>query len=260
MSAPDPSTALLIALHDGLPRQGPGDRASTLRALSLCGPLPAAPRVADLGCGSGAQTLDLAHGLGLSPDGARGQVDAVDLAPGFIEALRARAAAAGLGAAVRASVGDLADTPLPAGAFDLVWSEGALYTVGLARGLTAARGLLKPGGRLAFTELCWLGAARPPAAVDFWAAAYPALRAAEAVADSLPGLGLRLIDRFALPPEAWRAAYYGPLAARLPAFAAAHAGDPLAAAVLDETRQEMALFEAHHDAYGYVFFVAERVG
>ena len=51
---------LLIALHDGLPRQGPGDSASTRRALALCASLPDAPEILDIGCGTGAQTLTLA--------------------------------------------------------------------------------------------------------------------------------------------------------------------------------------------------------
>jgi methylase of polypeptide subunit release factors len=51
---------LLIALHHGLPRQGPGDLASTSRALALCTELPTAPDILDIGCGTGAQTLTLA--------------------------------------------------------------------------------------------------------------------------------------------------------------------------------------------------------
>ena len=43
-----------------LPRQGPGNRACTLQALDACVGLPDRPRVLDLGCGTGAQTLDLA--------------------------------------------------------------------------------------------------------------------------------------------------------------------------------------------------------
>lgn len=43
-------------VHRGLPREGPGNDAATLQALRRLPPLPASPRVLDLGCGPGAQT------------------------------------------------------------------------------------------------------------------------------------------------------------------------------------------------------------
>ena len=46
-----------------LPQQGPGSDASTLRALRMLGELPDAPRVLDLGCGPGRQTLALARSI-----------------------------------------------------------------------------------------------------------------------------------------------------------------------------------------------------
>jgi hypothetical protein len=44
--------------HRDLPREGPGTDECTQEALRLLPPLPPQPRVLDLGCGPGAQTLD----------------------------------------------------------------------------------------------------------------------------------------------------------------------------------------------------------
>jgi hypothetical protein len=60
---------LLLDLHRGNPRQGPGSEAMTLRALALTGLDRDRPlRIADIGCGTGAQTLTLAaHTKAQSP-------------------------------------------------------------------------------------------------------------------------------------------------------------------------------------------------
>jgi len=50
----------LINLHRGLDRQGPGDADFSRHILSLLSALPPKPRIADLGCGSGAGALLLA--------------------------------------------------------------------------------------------------------------------------------------------------------------------------------------------------------
>ncbi|HEX8823356.1 MAG TPA: class I SAM-dependent methyltransferase, partial [Archangium sp.] len=52
-------------LHTDLPREGPGSDDCTREALRRLRPwLPASPRVLDLGCGPGKQTLVLARELG----------------------------------------------------------------------------------------------------------------------------------------------------------------------------------------------------
>ena len=52
---------LFADVHSDLPRQGPGNRASTERALAMAGALPADVRILDIACGPGMQTLDLAY-------------------------------------------------------------------------------------------------------------------------------------------------------------------------------------------------------
>jgi ribosomal protein L11 methylase PrmA len=61
-----------FTLYRGLPRQGPGSDACTREALKRLPTLPASPRVVDVGCGSGRQTLVLAEAL-------RTRILAVDL-------------------------------------------------------------------------------------------------------------------------------------------------------------------------------------
>ena len=62
MTEQDRMTSLFFELFTGLPRQGPGDDASTLKALALVPDVGPDTRVLDLGCGTGRQTRTLAGG------------------------------------------------------------------------------------------------------------------------------------------------------------------------------------------------------
>ena len=68
-------------IYEALPRVGPGNAESTLRALAMVGSLPEGALVLDLGCGPGKQTFDLAGAL------PNAQVLAVDLHQPFLDRL-----------------------------------------------------------------------------------------------------------------------------------------------------------------------------
>src|ERR1044071_8192306 len=104
----DRITQLFFEMFTGLPRQGPGDAASTRRALGLVPDVGPDTRVLDLGCGTGSQTLVLAHG---SP----ARFVAIDSHAPFVEELRHEARAHGLAERVDARVGDIGALDLPAG-------------------------------------------------------------------------------------------------------------------------------------------------
>jgi len=241
---------LFLDVFEPLPRQGPGSRACTARALALCGALPQSARVLDLGCGSGAQTLDLVE-LGA------GVVVAVDLHRPSVERLRATVVERGLEHRIVPVVGDMARPCVRPASVDLVWSEGALYNVGLAAGLRIARDVLRPGGRLALTEAVWR-VADPPDEVRAAFADYPAMGDASAAIAAIEAAGLALLGHFTLPAAAWWDDFYGPMSRRIDALRAEHAGDADALATLDALAQEPALRRRHGASYGYEFLVARK--
>jgi SAM-dependent methyltransferase len=241
---------LLIELHDGLERLGPGDDAATLRALALCVPRPSAPRILDIGCGSGAQSLLLA-------DATDGHVTATDLAPAFLARLGALAEERGLGDRIATCAADMGRLPFAEGAFDFVWSEGAIYLVGFDEGLVRWRPLLRSGGWLVVSEMSWLQPDPPAELSAFWSENYPAMRDVESNLAAARDHGWVPVGHFRLPAEGWEA-YYGPLRARLSAFIRAHEADPEAAAVVAATEHEMALMTRHLEMCGYVFYVLCR--
>ena len=239
--------AFFHSVFEALPRQGPGSRASTLRALELCGDLPSAPRVLDLGCGVGAQTVHLADATG-------GVLVAVDRHAPNIDRLHATVAERGLGGRVLPVVADFAQLPPPHEPFDLVWSEGALYNVGLEQGLAICRAQLEPGGMLAFTDAVWRDA-NPPEEVRAVFADYPTMGDVGAALARIEASDFELVSHFSLPDEDWWTEFYEPMLARIDALRTEFANDAEALEALDQLAAEPEMHRRHGATYGYEFFV-----
>ncbi|HET9068482.1 MAG TPA: class I SAM-dependent methyltransferase [Amaricoccus sp.] len=235
---------LFWELHSGLAHEAPGSPADTLRALALTG-LSGRVRVLDAGSGPGAASLALLAAL------PEAEVTAIDLHPPFLAAAEERARAAGVAARFRTMVADMGSPPFPPASFDLVWSEGAAYSVGVPQALAAWAPLLAPGGRIAFSEAVWLTATPAPRARALFAG-YPAMTDVAGVRGWVAAAGLTLLGDFLLSPAAWDA-YYRPLAARVEAHLPRHGAEH---PVIAEHLEEIAVWRAHGADYGYRFFVA----
>jgi SAM-dependent methyltransferase len=96
-------------------------------------------RVLELGCGTGEFTCRVA------PSGAR--LVALDLSPDLLARARAR-----VGEGARFVRGNAEVLPFPAGRFDAVYGCSVLHHLDLDATLAEVRRVLRPGGRLAFSE------------------------------------------------------------------------------------------------------------
>lgn len=240
---------LFFELFESLPRQGPGNRACAARALALCGGLPPSPSVLDLGCGTGGQTLLLA-------ELTAGSIVALDSHAPSIERLRATVAERGLDNRIRPVVGDMAEPGLPPESFDLVWSEGALYNIGIGNALRVCRGLLRPGGCLAFTESVWRSENPPPEIMELYDVEYPAMGRVPDVLAAIEDAGFQTLGHFTLPDEAWWDDFYTPMEIRIGEMRDKHSNDGESPAVLDLLAQEPDMHRKYSDHYAYEFFVA----
>jgi SAM-dependent methyltransferase len=245
--------SLIIDLHRGNRRLGPGSDVQTRRAIEMAGlTADAHLSVADLGCGTGASALLLARCLGA-------RVTAVDSSAELLDELRERASREGLEASLRPVVADIADLPLKDAEFDLIWSEAAIYNVGFAQGVRAWRRFLKPGGVVAVSDLVWTTATRPPEIDAHWSSAYPTIGTASDRIATLERSGYQPVGHFLLPHACWHENYYTPLRDSFAAFLDRHARSPEAQALVDAEEHEAQLHERFGDRYGYAFFIARRV-
>ena len=96
--------ALINEYFTELERQGPGSTEETLRALSFIGNLSNKTRIADLGCGTGYQTMVLARNTPTS-------ITALDLYAGSIDKLNATARKLGFQDRVKGIVGSMENLP-----------------------------------------------------------------------------------------------------------------------------------------------------
>lgn len=243
--------AIFFEVYEALPRQGPGNRASAERALALCRELPPSPAILDLGCGVGAQTLYLA-------ELTAGSIVAIDSHAPAIGRLQAVIADRGLSHRVSAVVADMADPGQPLESFDLIWSEGALYNIGIGNALQICHGLLRPGGCLAFTDAVWRRKNPPPEVTAGFDTDYPAMGWAEDVVAAIRNSGFEYLGRFTLPDEAWWTDFYTPMQHRIEELRRKYTEDREALAILDQIAQEPELHRRYSDFYAYEFFVARR--
>ncbi|WP_304039441.1 class I SAM-dependent methyltransferase [Desulfovibrio piger] len=243
---------LLADLHKAGLRQGPGSPDVTRRAMVLAGLDGSRPlEIADIGCGTGGASLELARMLDA-------RITAVDFLPSFLDVLRQRAQAQGLGRIItlEASMDAL---PFTDASFDVIWSEGAVYNMGFEAGASAWKRFLKPGGKLVLSEITWTTAARPQTITDYWTAQYPEIDTASAKLAVLERHGYRPEGYFLLPPCCWQEHYYGPLRERFPAFLDRHEHSPQAAAIVAAEEKEMALYQKYGQFYSYGMYVAAKV-
>jgi SAM-dependent methyltransferase len=244
--------AVFFDVYESLPRQGPGSRACAARALDMCRGLAPSPAVLDLGCGVGGQTR---HLIELLPDAI---ITAIDSHAPSIERLQASVAALGLGERVRPMVGDMAKPGLQPESFDLVWSEGALYNLGLENALRVCYGLLRPGGYLAFTDAVWRKENAPPEVRASFDLDYPTMGRVPDVLAAIAKTGCSLVGHFNLPDEAWWDDFYTPMERRIEELRGKYAGDAEALGILDQVAREPEMHRRYSDCYAYEFFVARR--
>jgi SAM-dependent methyltransferase len=249
----DRRSARFFQLFERLPRGGPGDPASTRRALAMMADLPAQPRVLDLGCGPGAGSSNLAELTG-------GRVIALDLHAPFLAQQAAAARAAGLSDRVDSVCADMRAAPFPPAVFDLVWSEGALYSIGFRQGLELCARLVRPGGVIAVSEAVWTAPEPPREVALWWNAAYADIASIDEKTGTVRDAGFDILGHFTLPREAWWDNLYVPVRARLDGLRRTWADDEAGLEVIAEFDNEIAMYERWGRTYGYEFFVARRLG
>lgn len=242
---------IFLEIFGSLPRQGPGNLASAQKALRYCENLPNTPEILDLGCGTGAQTFQLA-------ELTHGSIVAVDQQSTSIEKLNQQLAQLTLTDRIRAQVGDMAEPMMAPSSFDLIWSEGALYNIGIPRALSICAGLLRKSGYLVFTDAVWCSANPPDSVKAIFESDYPTMGTVADLVSLIESSTFELLNHFPLPPEAWWDDFYTPMERIIEEFLGKYADDPEALEILKQLALEPAAHRKNSDYYNYEFFITRK--
>jgi len=243
---------LICDYFAGVERQGPGSPAVTTKALSFVEGLTDASRIADIGCGTGGQTMVLAQH-------APGQVTGVDLFERFIDLFNGKAAQLGLQDRVQGVVGSMDSLSFADEELDLMWSEGAIYNIGFEAGLQQWRKFLKPGGYLAVSEASWFTESRPAEIEDFWNMEYPGIDTIPTKVAQLQKAGYMPVATFILPETCWTDHFYVPQVKATELFLARHEGNAAAEGFIANQRHEEQLYDKYKKYYGYAFYIGKKI-
>lgn len=231
-------------------RAGPGSTESTRRAYGLMSKVPRSPRILDIGCGPGVQTVDLLKMSG-------GKVLALDFLPMMLARTQDHAAHAGVLERLEVIEQDMTQMDFAPSSFDIIWSEGAIYNIGFEKGLGKVKTFVRPGGYVAVSEPVWLKPCAPSPVVAFWNE-YPEIDTIENKLAVIERLGYELQGHFVLPAADWMRDYYEPMAGLLAEKSKEWEGIPEGLSVIEEARHEIELYRKFSDYYGYAFFVMKR--
>lgn len=236
-----------LEIFGKLPRAGPGSHESTRRAYQLMSGVPESPRILDIGCGPGVQTVDLLKISG-------GEVLALDFLPLMIERTKSNAAHAGVAQRLVVLDRDMKQMDFPPASFDVIWSEGAIYNLGFENGLKKIKRFVRPGGHVAVSEAVWLKPAPPAPVVEFWRQ-YPEIDTIENKLALIDRLGYTQEGHFVLPESDWTVDYYDPMETLLARKAREWQDIQEGLEVIAEARHEIELYRKYSSCYGYGFFV-----
>lgn len=240
----------LIQLHRGLERQGPGNLDYSKHILSKIPVLPAHPRIADIGCGTGAGALLLA-------DRFQSRVRAVDFSRDFLDELEDRAKQRGLEHWIETIECDMGSLDWEPDSIDLLWSEGAAYNLTFAGALQTWRPLLPENGIAVISEMNYFTSDMPEAVRAYWNNAYPTIGTETENEAYAVSSGYEVLGVHRLPSKAWWDNYYGPLRKKINALE--DSKESVIQAVTDEIEAEILLFEEHGNSYGYSFYILKAV-
>ena len=241
---------LLLEIHKDMPRQGAGRDKYTQKAFEMI-PTINQPRILDIGCGPGMQTIKLAKLSG-------GQVIGIDIVEQFLVQLRQLIEKENLQDRVKAVNQSMTDIKYPEESFDIIWAEGSIFIMGFEKGITEWKKYIKPNGFLAVHEMAWIKDDPPKEISDYWEVVYSQIATIDDNLQVIKKCGYKILGYFPLPEDAWWDLYYTPLEKRLKNLRIKFKDNPKGLKMVEDAELEIEMFRKYSAWYGSVFYVMQK--
>ena len=243
---------LLIDFHKDGKRQGPGSLSTTLRAMELINlSRDKILKVADIGCGTGFQTLVLA-------ENSSWEITSIDFLKEFINILEQKVSENKLQDRIKIRVESMDSLSFEKESLDLIWSEGAIYNMGFENGLKYWKQFLKEEAYIAVSEITWLTNERPKELDDYWKSNYKEIGTFSEKKEVIEKLGYSLVDYFILPKEDWLESYYNPMEMRFNKFLDRHNHSLEAKELVENDKREIEIYRKYNEYFSYGFYVIKK--
>jgi ubiquinone/menaquinone biosynthesis C-methylase UbiE len=242
---------LIIETHVGLDRQGPGSTEMTIKALNFL-KNHTISRVADLGCGTGGQTMVLAQNI-------TGTITGLDQFPDFINIFNDNIKKLNFQERINSIVGSMENLPFQKEEFDLIWSEGAIDNIGFEKGLIHWKDFLKKNGHVVVTCPSWFTDKRPAEIEKFWSDAGCTIDTIGHNISIMQKVGYVPVASFVLPEKCWTDNYFAPREAAEKVLLEKYTGNKIVEDYIKNNKYEVELYSKYKQYYGYVFYIGEKM-
>ena len=244
--------ALICEYFSNFRRQGPGSPEMTIKALSFIDNFTQESKIADLGCGTGGQTITLAQNIA-------GNITGVDIFPDFINIFNDNAKQHNLQDRVKGVTGSMDSLTFQNEELDLIWSEGAIYNIGFERGLNEWRKYLKKGGFIAVTEASWFTNERPSEIENYWKFHYPGITTISSCVCTIQKSGYIPVSVFTLGENCWIDNYFIPQIPVQENFLKKYNDNKAVKEFVESSRLEEQMYQKYKEFYGYVFYIGKKI-
>ena len=233
-------------IFEGLERLGPGDEGDSLKALRSL-PIRSGD-VLEIGCGKGVTTTLLAKNSAFN-------LTALDNDEHILNCLKEKVKDHSLEHRITTVCASMTAMPLERGQFDVIWSEGSAYIMGIKQALKDWKIFLKSNGYLVISDLVWLTDTPDPEAIEFWQQNYPDMATNEQRIKEMMKVGFEVIESFTLSEQSWLN-YLEPLKKKISQFE----NEDFYSNAINDLRKELQIHEQYLGQYSYQVFVLKNKG
>lgn len=229
----------------------PGSEKSTIAACKMILDANGIKNIVDMGCGNGTQTIALSKYFKTS------NIVGIDIDQYQLDKLNLKIRENNLIDRV-SCINSSMIHPIVDICADLIWSEGAIYIIGLKNGLNIWKKFLKKEGYLVFSDLSW---SKTPSqeAYDYWKKYCPNIDTINNKIKIIEECGYKLINHFSVDKSDWTENFYGPLENRLKHISKEFKSNEESQKILKQLSYEIELYNNHSDEYSYEFYITKKV-